>query len=93
MVESLSVFVDQYLSVYMLKNYPSPIMHISTLFLLLSPHSELFKKAFILTHEENNIKLSVILRIRLQLPYNLNTQSIRNEITAESLFIQSQPSL
>lgn len=36
MVESLPVFVDQYLSVYKLKNYPSPIMHICTL-LSLSP--------------------------------------------------------
>lgn len=76
----------------MLKNYPSPIMHICTLFFSLSPYSGLIKKAFILTHEENNIKLSVILRILLQLPYDLNTQSITNEITEERLFIQSQPS-
>lgn len=84
MVESLPVFVDQYLSVCMLKNYPFPIMHICALFL--SPHSELIKKAFILTHEENNIKLSIILRILLQLPYNLNTQSITNEITWRETF-------
>lgn len=92
MVESLPIFVDQYLSVYMLKNYPSSIMHICTLYSL-SPHSELIKKAFILTHEENNIKLSVILRILFQLPYNLNAQSITNEITGERLFIQTQGSL
>lgn len=92
MVEPLPVFVDQYLSVYRLKKkYPS-IMHICTLFFSLSPHSEL-KKVLILTHDENNIKLSFILRILFQLPYNLNAQSITNEITGERIFIQTQPNL
>lgn len=94
MVESLPVFVDQYLSVYMLKKlFFFYYAHMHSFFLSLSPHSELIKKVFILAHEENNIKLSFILRILFQLPYNLNAQSITNEITRERLFIQTQPNL
>lgn len=63
MVESLPVFVDQYLSVYMMKKlFFFYYAHMHS-FCSLSPHSELIKKVFILTHEENNIKLSFILRI------------------------------
>lgn len=43
MVESLPVFVDQYLSVYKLKNYP--LLLCTYALFCVSPHSELIKKA------------------------------------------------
>lgn len=48
MVESFTVFVDQYLIVYMLKNCFSPLMRTFSF-------SELILKVFILIHMQNNI--------------------------------------